>query len=105
MWSACEDLQLPGGSIALVPHDHSGIEWFNKGYHPYGTNWTDDKYYLGLGKAAVATAGFDLLGDTVLCTHTNSTVRNGQGGTVPCEPTWELVEKAVPPIRVSGKGQ
>ena len=93
-WVACEDLQIPGGALVLVSSG-GDAEWFTKGYAPYGTNWTDGEHYLGLGKAAVASAGFDLLGDTLLCANS----------TTPCEPTWAEVAKAVPPIRVSGKGQ
>ena len=63
-------------------------EWFDLTYEPYGTNATDDTdYYLGLGKQAVANAGHDILGATLLAAG---------------EPTWAAVEKAVPPIRKSG---
>lgn len=40
-WIACEDLQQPGGAIALVP-DYGAIEWFEKGFEPYGTVGQDD---------------------------------------------------------------
>ena len=33
-WSACEDLQQPGGTIALVPQS-GAVEWFEKGYEQY----------------------------------------------------------------------
>ena len=43
----------------LVP-DTGDPEYFEKGYEPYRTNWTDDsEYYLGLTKAAVANATTD----------------------------------------------
>ena len=64
------------------------MEWFSKSHEPYGTNATDSEYYLGLGKEAVAQAKFDVLGAKLL-----------EG-----EVTWVAVERAVPPIRVSGRG-
>ena len=57
----------------------------------YRTNWTDHEYYLGLGKGTVQNATSDILGAKLLC-----------NGKKPCEPTWQGVEAAVPPIRVSG---
>jgi hypothetical protein len=91
-WVACEDLQKLNGPLVLL----SGAgkeEWFNKGYEPYGTNTTDDRYYFGLSKDTIANATSDVLGHRLLC-----------NGTRPCEPTWAAVERAVPPIRKSGRG-
>ena len=88
VWAACEDIQQPGGAIALVSCDGE-VEWFSKSYEPYGTNASDNKYYLGLGQAAVANSSTDVLGATLL----RETAL-----------TWAAVEAAVPPIRVSGPG-
>jgi hypothetical protein len=91
-WSACEDLQRPGGDIVLVPAagGPAEAERFSKSYAPFTTNWTDDRrYYLGLGKAAVASASTDVLGAKLL--------RDNQAL------SWSAVEAAVPPIRKSGK--
>eukprot|EP01052_Picozoa_sp_SAG31_P043888 SAG31_NODE_7464_length_1682_cov_2.217309_2_plen_137_part_00 len=85
-WAACEDLQQPGGALALVPTT-GATEWFEKGYEPYKTNWTDDsEYYLDLTKAAVANATTDVLGAKLL---------NGNDSI-----SWVAVERAVPPIRM-----
>jgi hypothetical protein len=85
-WVACEDLQQPGGTIALVSVSGE-VEWFEKGYEPYRTNWTDDsEYYLGLGKAKVANATTDILGAKLL--QDNKAL------------TWLDVERAAPPIRL-----
>jgi hypothetical protein len=90
-WTACEDLQQPGGALAIVGSTGE-VEWFEKTYSPYGTNATDNSdYYLGLGKAFVANATTDVLGAKLLSDAT--------GG----QPlTWAAVARAVPPIRVSG---
>ena len=91
MWAACEDLQLPGGDIVLVSAQ-GDTERFTKSFEPYGTNWTDDsEYYLGLGKAAVANASTDILGGKLL--------RDEKAL------SWSAVERAVPVIRSSGKGE
>ena len=92
-WIACEDLSTPGGALVLVS-SVGDVEWFEKGYAPYGTNWTDDHYYLGMGKATVANATRDVLGDKLLCSDAKAK----------CEPTWAAVAAAVPPIRFSGAG-
>jgi hypothetical protein len=39
-WWACEDLQQPGGALALV--SSSSVEWFSKGYELYGNDAADD---------------------------------------------------------------
>ena len=41
-------------------------EYFSKGFERYGTNATDDDYYLGLGRAAVASTNTDVLGQKLL---------------------------------------
>ena len=67
-------------------------ERFSKSYAPYSTYWTDDSmYYLGLGKAAVANASTDILGEKLLRDETAL--------------SWSAVERAVPVIRSSGKGE
>ena len=86
LWAACEDLQEPGGALALVPGS-GATEWFEKGYSEYKTNWTDDSdYYLGLTKAAVANATTDILGAKLLSDSKSI--------------SWAAVERAVPPIRL-----
>ena len=90
-WRACEDLQQPGGALALFS-GAGDAEWFEKDYAPYRTNWTDDSdYYLGLGKVAVASAATDILGTTLL---------QQTGGAL----SWVAVERAVPPMRVASRG-
>jgi hypothetical protein len=89
-WAACEDLQLPGGDIVLLSA-RGDAERFSKSFAPYSTNWTDDVYYLGLGKAAVANATSDILGEKLL--QDEKTL------------SWSAVERAVPVIRSSGKGE
>lgn len=90
MWSVCEDLQAPGGSIALVNAEEA-IEWFTKGYAPYGTNVSDHEYYLGLNQSGIAGAETDLLGAKLLGESAKAL-------------TWSAVDAAVPPIRSSGQG-
>eukprot|EP00966_Prymnesium_polylepis_P166756 3854484-Prymnesium_polylepis.2 len=86
-WTACEDLQRPGGSIALVSAA-GAIEWFGKTYEQYGSAplGSDDAYYLNLTKAAAVSATTDVLATTLL----------------ESEITWERVASAVPPIRHAG---
>lgn len=61
LWVACEDLQQPGGSIALVSSDEGRTEWFEKSYAPYKSSGTDDsEYYLGLTKQTVQKATTDV---------------------------------------------
>ena len=88
-WSACEDLQQPGGSIALVSGS-GDVEWFSKTYSAYGTSASDSKYYLGLGNATVANATTDILGAKLL---------QQKAGV-----SWAAVESAIPPIRATGHG-
>ena len=87
-WVACEDLQQPGAALVLLS-SAGEVEWFTKSYSPYGTNATDGDYYLGLNQSAVANASRDLLGEKLLEEKAL---------------TWAAVERAVPPIRVSGQG-
>ena len=87
-WSVCEDLQTAGGALLLLSSGGEA-EWFSKTYAPYGTNASDGEYYLGLDRRALANASTDLLGSALL-----------QAGPL----TWAAVERAVPPIRVSGRG-
>ena len=78
-WIACEDLQVPGGALVLIPATASGQQplWITKGHEPY-IQGPDEDYYLGLGKKNVTTADTDMLGHALL-TNCNSP---------PCEPTW-----------------
>ena len=89
-WSACEDLQQPGGSIALVPQQAGDIEWFSKGYEWYGAapSGSDDDYYLDMNKSTAVNSKVDILAVKLL---------NQSGGI-----TWDAVESAVPPIRSAG---
>ena len=71
LWVVCEDLQVPGGAIALV--SSSGrTEWFAKGYEVFGSA-NDDEYYfpkLGMNKTQVRVWRMDrwFSGDTMhLC--------------------------------------
>jgi hypothetical protein len=91
-WSACEDLQQPGGTIALVPRE-GAIEWFEKGHERYADpSAVEAQYYfpaLGLNKTAVMHDPADVLGQTILSknfTHVS----------------WELVASAIPPIKQAG---
>lgn len=93
-WSACEDLKTPGGGITLVP-ESGGAVHLPKSYEPYSPE-PDDAYYLGLGKQAVLSAKWDMLGDAILnsCAEKTPTTQL-------CEPTWARVERAVPVMRYS----
>ena len=93
-WSACEDLAVPGGGITLVPSQGLAVH-LPKSYEPYSPE-PDDHYYLGLGKAKVLAAKWDVLGDAVLNSCPTKTSTTGL-----CEPTWERVERAVPVMRYS----
>ena len=93
-WSACEDLAVPGGGITLVPASGSAVH-LPKSYEPYSPE-PDDHYYLGLGKAEVLAAKWDMLGDAILNQCSAKTSTTGL-----CEPTWERVERAVPVMRYS----
>ena len=67
-WLACEDLSLPGGTLALVPtDDEDGAEtvYLPKTYEPYSPE-LDESYYLGLGKKTVLAAKWDMLGDAIV---------------------------------------
>ena len=91
-WVACEDLQHPGGSVALISSDETATtEWFTKSYEPYGTNATDSTHYLGLDKATIAGAPTDLLGAKLLQENHNNL-------------SWAAVARAVPKIRANGRG-
>jgi hypothetical protein len=91
IYAACEDLQQPDGDIVLVS-SKGHTERFSKSYAPYTSNWTDDSlFYLGLGKAAVANASTDILGAKLLQDEKAL--------------SWKAVERAVPVIRSSGKGE
>ena len=87
MHAVCEDLQRPGGAIALVPSSGT-TEWFSKGYEVFGSAHDDD-YYLNLGKTAVKSAASDVLAIKLLSKNYSHL-------------TWELVASAIPPIRNSG---
>eukprot|EP01051_Picozoa_sp_SAG22_P006630 SAG22_NODE_440_length_10484_cov_19.751661_4_plen_468_part_00 len=87
VWTACEDLQQPDGSIVLIA-ETGETEHFAKSYAPYGTNATDDsEYYLGIGRAAVAAATHDVLGAALLSDPLKKPI------------TWAAVAAAVPPVR------
>eukprot|EP01051_Picozoa_sp_SAG22_P006147 SAG22_NODE_392_length_11210_cov_3.879669_8_plen_1389_part_00 len=88
-WAACEDLQRPAGDIVLMASDGT-VETFAKTYEPYLTNASDSTYYLGLTGAAVANATADLLGLKLLAQNKAL--------------SWAAVERAVPPIRSTGRG-
>ena len=95
-WTACEDLQTPGGALVLVPADSSAAAvWLPKTYEPYSPA-PDDAYYLGLGKDKVLSAKWDMLGDAILHQCDAATPTTGL-----CEPTWARVESAVPVMRYS----
>ena len=80
-WSACEDLQQPGGAVVLVSAAGE-THWFGKGHEVFGSA-NDEDYYLNLTKAAVVA---DILAVKLL----NSSL------------TWQGVARAIPPIRHSG---
>ena len=98
-WLACEDLQLPGGALALVS-DTADDVWLTKAHEPYSQG-TDDEYYLGLGKQTVLSAKWDMLGDNILhgCESSGVGVKTSTTGL--CEPTWGRIERAVPVMRYS----
>eukprot|EP00966_Prymnesium_polylepis_P014580 336583-Prymnesium_polylepis.1 len=85
LWSVCEDLQQPGGAVALVSAAGE-THWFGKGHEVYGSA-NDEDYYLNLTKAAVVGAKADILAVKLL----NSSLL-----------TWQGVARAIPPIRHSG---
>ena len=91
-WAACEDLQQPGGAIALVSSSTPPeVEWFGKTHEQYGSAPTgsDEDYYLNLTMAAAVASPVDVLAVKLLS-------KNYSGI------TWELVASAVPPIRSAG---
>ncbi|KOO26820.1 tat (twin-arginine translocation) pathway signal sequence domain protein [Chrysochromulina tobinii] len=97
-WLACEDLAVPGGTLALVPtDDEDGAEtvYLPKTYEPYSPE-PDESYYLGLGKKTVLAAKWDMLGDAIVNQCETKTPTTGL-----CEPTWSRVERAVPVMRYS----
>ena len=91
-WVACEDLQQPGGSIALVSSNGT-VEWFSKTYEQYGAapSGNDDDYYLDLTKADAVRAKVDILAVKLLSKNYSAAGLS-----------WELVASAVPPIRRAG---
>ena len=96
LWSACEDLQTPGGGLTLVPAA-DGVEAVHlpKTYEPYAPK-PDSEYYLGLGKRRVLDAKWDMLGDALLHSCDGATRTSGL-----CEVTWARVESAIPVMRYS----
>ena len=74
-WTACEDLSLPGGALALLSSGGEA-EWFTKSHEPY-IQGDDEDYYLGLGKETALRAKTDLLGQTLLtaCETPNPTTK------------------------------
>lgn len=94
MWTACEDLQTPGGGLALRP-DAGEPVWLSKSFEPYSQR-ADEDYYLGLGKQAVLAAKTDMLGEAVLHGCTGRVNPSGL-----CEPSWARVERAIPVMRYS----
>ena len=63
-WAACEDLSTPGGGLTLIPESGPAIH-LPKSHEPYSPE-PDENYYLGLGKQAVLSAKWDMLGDAIL---------------------------------------
>ena len=66
-WTACEDLQIPGGAIVLV--DGAGrVERFAKTHEMYGAAplGSDDDYYLNFTKQDCTSAASDVLGRALL---------------------------------------
>lgn len=102
-YTVCEDLQDPGGGIAMVPDDdatddgRSSGEYWPKTHEPYAQG-TDDEYYLGLGKDAALQANWDILADAMLnnCSGDDKSPTTGL-----CEPSWERARRAIPVIRYS----
>lgn len=93
-WLACEDLQVPGGGLTLVPERGAPVH-LPKSYEPYAP-LPDEAYYLGLGKTTVLQAKWDMLGDHLLHGCQSKTPTTGL-----CEPTWAQVETALPVMRYS----
>ena len=62
-WAACEDLQVSGGALALVPSSGGPTEWFHKSHETYGSAplGSDDAYYLDLTKKAAVANRADVL--------------------------------------------
>eukprot|EP01046_Picozoa_sp_COSAG06_P010384 COSAG06_NODE_566_length_14196_cov_2.916578_9_plen_422_part_00 len=87
-WAACEDLQRPGGALALVAAGGGSTEWFEQGHEPY-TQGDDAEYYLNLTKRAVMGAKADVLGVKLLSRNYSHL-------------TYELVKSAVPPMVSTG---
>ena len=92
-WTACEDLQQPGGAIALVNDESGHVEWFSKSHEQYGSapRGSDELYYLGLGYAncIASNQSVDVLGQKLL------DLAKSANGVM----TWSLVASAIPPIR------
>ena len=84
--AACEDLQQPGGAIALVS-SAGHTEWFSKGYSVFGSAH-DDQYYLNMSKQSVTKNAADVLAVALLNNYSSL--------------TWELVASAIPVIRGTG---
>jgi hypothetical protein len=93
-WAACEDLQTPGGGLTLVPDSGTSVH-LPKSYEPYAPH-PDSHYYLGLDKAEVLAAKWDVLGDAALHTCAAKAATTGL-----CEPTWAGIERALPVMRYS----
>eukprot|EP01045_Picozoa_sp_COSAG04_P034396 COSAG04_NODE_7509_length_1116_cov_1.500492_1_plen_198_part_10 len=91
-WTACEDLQQPGGALALAAAD-GRIEWFTKGHEEYADpTAVEAQYYfpaLGLSKDAAMHDAADVLGQTLLSKNFSHI-------------SWEAVASAIPPIRMTG---
>ena len=89
-WAACEDLQVPGGALALVSSSGT-TEWFHKSYETYGSaplGSEDASYYLNLTKKAAVEDKTDVLAVRLLATEEGL--------------TWSRVASVVPPIRHAG---
>ena len=97
-WLACEDLQTPAGGLTLVPSAGAPLH-IPKTYEPYWQgSAADAEYFLGLDRAEVLAAKWDMLGAELLRRGdpTFACVRR-RGG-----PTFARVRRALPPIRRSG---
>ena len=89
-WAACEDLQVPGGALALVSSSGT-TEWFHKTHETYGSaplGSDDASYYLNLTKKAAVEDKTDVLAVRLLATEEGL--------------TWSRVASVVPPIRHAG---
>ena len=96
-WLACEDVSIPGGSVALSSEDGQ-VVWLGKTHEQYAEK-ADESYYLGFGKQAALNASTkgDALGAALLaCNHSASPG-------VSCF-SWQDAARALPPIRTSGPG-